>query len=74
MCYYYMAVTACGPNTKILQFDWFASGQIFRIFATLGWDLSENLLRTIRKRKVAMQSEVGEEIPHEMTTELQVFI
>ena len=35
MCYYYMAVAARGPNTKILQFDWFANGQIFRVFASL---------------------------------------
>ena len=36
--------------------------------------LSENVLRTIRKGKVNIQSEVGEEILYGITTELQVFI
>ena len=34
----------------------------------------KKVLRTIRKRRVTMQSEFGEEILHEMKTELQVFI
>ena len=35
---------------------------------------SENVLQTIKKRKVTMQSEVSEKILYEMTTESQVFI
>ena len=27
-----MAVAASGPNTEILQFDWFTSGHIFSVF------------------------------------------
>ena len=31
-----MAVAASGPNTEILQFDWFINGQIFPVLSVQG--------------------------------------
>ena len=65
-----MSVAANGPNTEILQFDWFISGRIFPVllaqeefkkssFCRIKNKIfnnirSENVLRTIRIGKVTM--------------------
>ena len=77
-----MTVAVSGPNTEILQFDWLISGRIVPVLPAYGgfkkscfcrinivsfdniWN--ENELRTIWKGKETMQSEVDEEILHEM--------
>ena len=77
-----MGVAACGANTEILQFDWFMSGRMFPVLPVqggfkkplfrlkitiLGKIGSQSVSRTIRKRKVTMDSEGGEEILYQMT-------
>ena len=73
-----MAVAASGPNTKMMQFDWFTSARIFPVLPAQEGKLLKTLLVsnknenfwTIGKGKVTMYSK---EIENEMT-ELQVFI
>ena len=43
-----MAVAARGPNTEIMQFDWFISGLVFPILPTLGNEFKKPSLHRIK--------------------------
>ena len=45
---YYMAVAASGPNTEILQFDWFISGRIFLVLPAQEGNLKKPYLCRIK--------------------------